>query len=144
MTQSNLAPTPDLNAEFLSFASQNPELIKQNILITCKTAYPELNISDVETGEITGYVVDQNPTTINYEPKVEISLSDTYFVDIQNSNFTVKDRSKNTVSDQNIITLVIAEMTKITLNGTRFLATITLEKINGAILTKSASCIFTE
>jgi len=142
--QSNPGPTPNLNAEFLNFANQNPEIVKQNILITCKTAYPELNISDVETGEITGYVVDQNPMTINFEPKVEISMNDTYFVDIQNSTFIVKDRNKNIVSDQNIITLVIAEMTKITLNGTRFLASITLEKVNGAILTKSATCTFTE
>lgn len=93
---------------FVEFLSTNQDEIKNQILITCQTAYPNIGIVDIKPNLPIDYVVDQNPTTVNYEPTLEQAIDDQYTATIKNGEFAL---SKNgiTINDSNIISIVSSQ-----------------------------------
>lgn len=135
---------PNNNQVYLDFVANHQESVRISLLDACQNQYPELNIIDVRTGNPTSYVADQNPSTFTYEPIVEIILGDPngvhYFVEFNNGALTVKNSDQTTITNQNIINLVVTEAVKLSSGLSHFQATVSIENTAGGVFIKQSTC----
>ncbi len=142
-TPTSNTPAVSNNQAYIDFVTNNADGVTAYIKEACEASYPDLEVENIAVGAATTYVADQNPTTLTYQPVVEILLGDRngthYFVDFNDGALIVKDGNKTVVSDQNVINLVVNEAVEM-VKGSRFSATITVENTASGLYIKQATC----
>ena len=96
--------TQTVNQLFLDFLNTNNSEINEQSTIVCKTTYPNIQITQMTLNEPISYVVDQNPTTVSYNPTVTYNIDNSYSATAHEGKFTLL-KAGVAITDTNIINM---------------------------------------
>ncbi len=142
MTQSNLAPTPDLNAEFGKFLADNQKNIIDSLESTCKSTYPWLSGQKVGVVGFTGIVSNVNPSMVTAYLTMEIKsdIYPEYSVLFNSPDVVTVLYNNQAINDQQTVQVVFAEIMTKTNSKTSLEGRFTIKKEDGQITAYDVFC----